>query len=254
MASIPATPPQRLAFDPANKRKSVPSKVREPRAADRFTACQITQPIPRGLGDEQYPDVERVHIALVNALRARGCRKAMRKPAATQPESYYSQRGRKTASAWHRSHRHLRRLAFRALNDLTGEGFAPPDADTLAEAFSRYADERLSHLYLTWDETKPSGFEKWAFMPECEVENLARFTARVVGEEWRPEWINAARLSGRKGGRKSRRGPAWTDTDLDRLTHLQGLTREKQAGELGFGIRTIARMRVALRERKRGSR
>jgi hypothetical protein len=149
--------------------------------------------------------------------------------------------------------RYLNKLGYRALNDLTGAGYAPPTVAQLTAAYAGIVDERLGKFVKSSAGSsgeRQSKFEKWAYVDEGGVERLTTMAAEGTLQDWTPDFLRVAALRGRVGGTRSRRAPLWmTDGNLERLLAMEGQTVAEQARALKLSTATIERMRRHLRQR-----
>lgn len=182
---------------------------------------------------------------LVAARAARGDRKAMRRPA----------RRRGQADLFDVVRLHLRRLCRRVLNDRCRDGLEPPSLDLLSAALEGYLREHCWHLVYFQDYgdvREPQRVRRAYLDGERAVQSVARVSARYALETWSPDYIIEMQRRGRIGGRISKRGPDYTEADLDALQTLDGLTVVQQAKRMGKSKSTIDRMRRALKDRESG--
>jgi hypothetical protein len=137
---------------------------------------------------------------------------------------------------------YLQAWAFRTLNDLQGQGLAPPTHADLAELFSERITDR-GRTFHPYDGRAPG-------LSLLVVEEMAAEAASAALRDWTPTYRERQRRLGQIGRMMARdRGATWDDADLDELAKLSGMTTEKQAGALGRSRRTVERMRAALRDR-----
>jgi len=134
---------------------------------------------------------------------------------------------------------------FRILNDAHVTGHAVPTVDELAALFA----ERIHERAAVWHPYDGRGGAHAGLSYDA-ADKLAEDAAVHVLRDWSPEWLDAQRERGRRGGERSRRGPsAATPANLDRLAALPpGLTVAEQAGMLHLSRATVKRLRHALRE------
>lgn len=202
--------------------------------------------------DRPLADVEALGRYLTAARQPRGKRrKRLLAPRRPKPSGWYS-RDRARRSAWSRAYRHLMVVGYRALNDMSLAGYLlPPDEESFAEALIEYVHRHLGHLIEVRapGEDSPSGFMKWEAIYLDGLDRLVEVTTTNLLGDWEPDWIHERVEAGRRGGKRSRRGPTWSAADLDRLTALHGLTVAQQAEQLRRTPRTVERMRKALRDR-----
>ncbi|MET2012355.1 hypothetical protein ABXJ56_12430 [Microbacterium chocolatum] len=191
---------------------------------------------------EEGQDTSALVANLISARDARGQRKAMRRP--------FRRRGQRELFDVVRLH--LKRLARRVLNDRCRDGLEPPTEGLLAAALERYLRDQCWHLLYIQDygEVREPGRVRRTYLDgERAVESVARVSARYALATWTPDYIREMQERGRRGGKTSKRGPMWTDADLDKLAALAGQTVAEQSATLGVSMSTIDRMRRALRAR-----
>lgn len=187
---------------------------------------------------------------VADARPARGNRRELRKP--TRPVN----RGER--DRWKRVQFHLRRLSWRALNDIAKRGAAEPTVDELATALITYVWDELSKLV---HEEEPGagriGRDRVQFLDGSEAVdrvayNAARYALRNPGEAAR--YMAEMQRRGSKGGAKSKRGRDWGEDEIRSLQRLMisrpGLTVKQQAVELRLSLRTTERVRAELRKRE----
>jgi len=158
---------------------------------------------------------------------------------------------KKTTDAYSVLRSHLITLGQRALNDRQLRQLQPATQQDLVDALNEYAATYAEHLIRVRapGEPSPSELEKWQSMEFDDLERCVDDTAEYLVDTWSPTWIMGKRNAGALGGLVSRRGPAWTDSDLTVLSLLTGQSVAQQAKFMKVSARTIARMRKALRER-----
>ncbi|MEV7633615.1 hypothetical protein AB0N64_14545 [Microbacterium sp. NPDC089318] len=148
--------------------------------------------------------------------------------------------------------KHLRDVARNALNDLHLAGRPVPTVDALADALAAYVWDECEHLVHIQAPGEPrrTGRERDRMLNGAEaVERVARNAAAYRLDRWSPDYIAEMQRLGGIGGQRSRRGPTWTDADLDALAALDGLTVDEQAVRLDMRPSMIKRMRRALADR-----
>jgi len=183
--------------------------------------------------------------ALIAARAARGNRKAMRRP--QQP------RAMSDSSIYARTRSHLRKLAWRALNDRVKAGHDAPPVDALTDALAAYVLQECPHIVLDFapGDPRPSSRQTHARLTLEAVQRVTAGAARYVLERWTPDYIREQQRRGAAGGSASSRGPTWTPEALDSLAALMAaephLTREQLADRMGLCLSMIKRMRSALR-------
>lgn len=187
--------------------------------------------------------VEELLSQLIAARRARGNRKAIRRPSVAKREE--------RRSGFDRVNLHMRRLSRRVLNDRTLNGAPIPDHETLRLAMHEYITTELGHFLVHREpgSTAATPPIQHARLVDAASDRLARSAASYVLRSWSPDYIAEQRRRGAVGGRASRRRPTWTPGQLADLQALEGLTVAQQAAQLGLNSATIKRMRSTLRQR-----
>lgn len=188
---------------------------------------------------------------LVDALSARGYRKAMRKPRRRPKQD--------GDDLFDRVRLHLRRLTLRVLNDRYRRGVEHPHRDLLCLALDAYLRRECSDLLYHHDygeQRDPARLRRTYLdqsgMGSTATERVAVYAADYSLEKWRPTFIDDAKANGAKGGGAGKRKCTWTDADLDLLQTLDTLTVAQQAERMGTSPRRMNRMRRALRDRESG--
>ena len=212
---------------------------------------QITSPFPRAI----LPTRDDLLTVMRSASEARGYRKELLVPRVKSADLYILSRGRNEAGGYRTVCRYLAKLGYRALNDLTGAGYALPTEHDLTEAYGVIVDERLSEFVKSSAGSsgeRPSKFEKWAYLDAANFERLTTNMARSSIEHFDPDVRQLAARRGAIGGTRSRRAPLWlADGSLEKLAALEGETVAVQARALKLSTATVERMRRHLRERSR---
>lgn len=145
--------------------------------------------------------------------------------------------------------RFLQRWGFRTLNHLHRAGYAPPDAEALAEVFDDYV---TSHAVLHDDIMHRDGGGRGS-LGLSKTYGLAQQAAEAALRDWSPDYNAEQAARSAKGGANSKRRPEWVKdpTLLDKLAKLDGKTIPQQAVELRVSPSTIKRMRAVLPEHLR---
>lgn len=195
------------------------------------SVCQKTYNCPEGI-------VGVLEQTIKDATQARNHRYALHAP---QPGD----------RLWERMRFYLRKLLRRTLNDLAKAGQAIPSARELRDTVEEFIYGEFGKLVYEQvpGDQRASSRRRDLFLDGHDaVIRLVRDVVAYTKKRWKPAWITRAVAAGRSGGTKSRRGPTWTDEDLDVLAGLSGTVKE-QAFLLGRSVSTVNRMRRALKER-----
>ncbi|WP_431072100.1 hypothetical protein [Microbacterium phyllosphaerae] len=221
------------------------------RARVELTGMQSTSDNPSSQGEGRATDAGTLWTFSALSTRARTAgrqqRRALRFPAlrpmyAKERRDLNGFVARKAKSYRGDVWAYLTNWGYRTLNDLDGAGFAPPSHADLADLFERRVLERGRTFY-------PLYSNRGRGISTPDVETMAEAAATAVLRDWSPDWIREMRERGRRGGKKSKRPPTWTNEDLDRLASLEGMTVAEQASEMSVSMSTVDRMRRALRQR-----
>lgn len=153
------------------------------------------------------------------------------------------------SSIYARTRSHLRKLAWRALNDRAKYGHDAPPLEVLADALAAYVLQECPRILLDFapGDPRPSSRATHARLAPGSVERVAAGAARYVLGRWTADYIREQQRRGAAGGRASSRGPTWSTNDLDALRKLNGMTVAEQARRLDLAHSMIKRMRTALR-------
>ena len=100
---------------------------------------QITSPFPRAI----LPSRDDLLTVMRSASEARGYRKELLVPRVKSADLYILSRGRNEAGGYRTVCRYLAKLGYRALNDLTGAGYALPTEHDLGQKAVHGKPERL---------------------------------------------------------------------------------------------------------------
>lgn len=254
MPSLPGDGPRRVPFSHSTVAMFAAVDARRDALARATRAGSTMQDRPRdergqlthhlpgsGLGEG-----EQLSAVVNEARRARGNRKALRRPA--RPNRYGH------APLFGRMKFHLRKLARRALNDLSKTGQPIPSCEALADALAAYVWEQHTVLVFIREPGEgPLGLQGPRWLDgDGAVRRVAWSAARYTLEGWTPDYIQQQQARGAKGGRNSRRGPTkTTGSGLARLRELDGLTVAQLAVAMGMSESSVKRLRKQERESSR---
>lgn len=234
---------------PSSRKLTIAEMQADARASDKRTSVSAYQHIlttsdnlrpSRAYRDEQ---VSALVNELIAARAARGHRKAMRRPT----------RRRGQRDLFDIVRLHLSRLCRRVLNDRCLRGHPLPSEAMLADAVETYVTTELHDLiyFHEYGEQREPQRVRRTYLDNSRdaVEKVSASAAHYALSTWTPDFIADMQQLGSRGGRISKRKPAWNETDLDRLAAMNTMTVVQQAEAFGTSASTIDRMRRALRER-----
>ena len=144
---------------------------------------------------------------------------------------------------------YLQHWGYRTINDLQGDGFAPPSHAQLAALFEARVRERGQ----TWSLHDGAGIG----LDLGTVETMADLAATAALRDWSEEWISQRREAGRKGGSISRKPATWDTDDLAvlalfaRLPSRDAFLQYNAWRSKPRSRATLYRMRRHLREQSR---